>query len=136
MILQIEKEASPEGYPYQVVSSIPTKNSENTLSYILKSISNQKHRNYEIIGIVNHLTGQTFTIARKYTNKIHLDPEQTAQVNFGIKIAQGKYIHKTESDWIIEPDILDRTVKKSGDEGFDAILVHNSDDARISFGGR
>jgi glycosyltransferase involved in cell wall biosynthesis len=116
---------------------IPTKNSANTLGSTLESINNQTYRNYEIIIVDNYSTDGTPTIAKGYTNKIYLmGPERTAQVNFGIKIAQGKYIYRIDSDWILEPTVLEQAIKKCEEEGFDAILVHNSDDPTISFWGR
>jgi glycosyltransferase involved in cell wall biosynthesis len=116
---------------------IPTKNSANTLGYTLESINNQTYRNYEIIVVDNHSTDDTLAIAKKYTHKTHLmGPERTAQVNFGIKNAQGKYIYRIDSDWVLEPTVLEQAIKKCEDEGFDAVLIHNSDDPTISFWGR
>jgi glycosyltransferase involved in cell wall biosynthesis len=116
---------------------MPTKNSANTLGNALESINNQTYRNYEIIIVDNHSTDATLVIARTYTNKIYImGPERTAQVNFGIKNAQGKYIYRIDSDWILEPTVLEQAVKKCEDEGFDAILIHNSDDPTVSFWGK
>jgi glycosyltransferase involved in cell wall biosynthesis len=129
---QIRKSSSP-----LVSIVIPTKDSADTLGRTLESISNQTCRNYEIIVVDNHSTDDTLTIAKRYTNKIHLiGPERTAQVNFGIKNAQGKYMYRIDSDWILEPTVLEQAIKKCEEEGFDAILVHNSDDPTISFWGR
>jgi glycosyltransferase involved in cell wall biosynthesis len=134
-----EMEAPMPGMPASPLVSIviPTKNSANALGHTLQSINNQTYRNYEIIIVDNHSTDETATIAKKYTNKIYfIGPERTAQVNFGIKNAEGKYIYRIDSDWIVEPAVLEQAVKKCEDEGFDAIIVHNSDDATISFWGR
>jgi glycosyltransferase involved in cell wall biosynthesis len=129
---QIRKLSSP-----LVSIVIPTKNSANTLGSTLESINNQTYRNYEIILVDNHSTDGTLTTAKRYTNKIHvMGPERTAQVNFGIKNAQGKYIYRIDSDWVLEPTVLEQAIKKCEEEGFDAILVHNSDDPTISFWGR
>jgi glycosyltransferase involved in cell wall biosynthesis len=118
-----------------VVSIVmPTKNSANTLENTLESVNNQTYTNYEIIIVDNHSTDDTLVIAKKFTNKIHIiGPERSAQVNFGIKNAQGKYIYRIDSDWILDPTILEQAVKKCEDEGFDAILIHNTDDPTISF---
>jgi glycosyltransferase involved in cell wall biosynthesis len=116
---------------------IPTKNSANTLGRTLESINNQTCTNYEIIIVDNHSTDDTLTIAKRYTNKIFImGPERTAQVNFGIKNAQGKYIYRIDSDWILEPTVLEQAIKKCEEEGFEAILVYNNDDPTISFWGR
>jgi glycosyltransferase involved in cell wall biosynthesis len=116
---------------------VPTKNSSNTLAMTLESISTQTYRNYEIIIVDNHSTDATFNIAKRYTDKIYIiGPERTAQVNFGIKSAQGKYVYRIDSDWILEPTVLEQAVKKCENEGFDAILIHNSDDSGISFWGQ
>ena len=125
-------------FPYPLVSIVvPTKNSSNTLGMTLESISTQTYRNYEIIIVDNHSTDETFNIAKRYTDKIHImGPERTAQVNFGIKSAKGKYVYRIDSDWILEPTVLEEAVKKCEDEGFDGVLIHNSDDSGISFWGR
>jgi glycosyltransferase involved in cell wall biosynthesis len=116
---------------------IPTKNSANTLESTLESINKQTYTNYEIIIVDNHSADDTPSIAKRYTNKIHfIGPERTAQVNFGIKNAQGKYVYRIDSDWVLEPTVLEQAIKKCEEEGFDAILVHNSDDPTISFWGR
>jgi glycosyltransferase involved in cell wall biosynthesis len=116
---------------------IPTKNSANTLGNTLESINNQTYRNYEIIIVDNYSTDDTVAIAKQYTNKIYIiGPERSAQINFGIKNAHGKYIYRVDSDWIIEPTVLEQAIKKCEDEGFDAILVHSNDDPTISFWGR
>jgi glycosyltransferase involved in cell wall biosynthesis len=121
--------------PSPLVSIVmPTKNSANTLNGTLESINNQTYKNYEIIIVDNHSTDDTLVIAKKYTNKIHvIGPERSAQVNFGIKNAQGKYIYRIDSDWILDPTILEQAVKKCEHEGFDATLIHNTDDPTISF---
>jgi glycosyltransferase involved in cell wall biosynthesis len=116
---------------------MPTKNSANTLDNTLESVNNQTYRNYEIIIVYNHSTDDTLVIAKKYTNKIHIiGPEQSGQVNFGIKNAQGKYIYRIDSDWILEPTVLEQAIKKCEDEELDAILIHNTDDPTISFWGK
>jgi glycosyltransferase involved in cell wall biosynthesis len=135
---EAEEASAPGIGPYTLVSIvIPTKNSANTLGDTPQSINNRTYRNYEIIVVDNHLKDETLTIATKYTNKIHfMGPERTAQVNFGINNAEGKYVYRMDPDWILEPTVLEQTVKKFEDEEFDAILVHNSDDPRTIFWGR
>jgi glycosyltransferase involved in cell wall biosynthesis len=135
----IDTEAAAAGRsPSPLVSIIvPTKNSSNTLGMTLESISTQTYTNYEIIIVDNHSTDATFNVAKKYTDKIHImGPERTAQVNFGIKRAQGKYVYRVDSDMILEPTVLEQAVKKCENEGFDAVLIHSSDDGGISFWGR
>jgi glycosyltransferase involved in cell wall biosynthesis len=134
-----DAEATPaRRFPYPLVSIvIPTKNSSNTLEATLESIITQTYRSYEIIIIDNHSTDETFSIAKRYTDKINImGPERTAQVNFGIKSARGKYVYRIDSDWVLESTVLEQAVKKCEDEGIDAILIHNSDDPTISFWGK
>jgi glycosyltransferase involved in cell wall biosynthesis len=127
--------SSPRGPLVSII--IPTKNSANTLGNTLESINNQTYKNYEIIVVDNHSTDDTLIIAKKYTNKTFLmGPERTAQVNFGIKNAQGKYIYRIDSDWVLDPSVLEQAIKKCEDEGFEAILVYNNDDPTISFWGK
>lgn len=113
---------------------IPTKNSAKTLEPTLESIAGQTYRNYEIIVVDNYSTDRTVTIARRYTDKVYIDaPERTAQVNFGIRKAVGDYVYEVGSDFVLEPSVLEEAVKKCELEGFDALAIHNTSDATVSF---
>jgi glycosyltransferase involved in cell wall biosynthesis len=126
-----EEASLPERWSSKLLPIVTlTKNSSNTLSDMLQSTSNNHtDRNYKIIAVDIHSTDETFIISGKNANKVLFKgPDWTAQVNFDIRNGQGRYVCRIRSDWILEPTVLEQSVKKFQDEGFGAILVHKSDD--------
>ena len=116
---------------------IPTKNSANTLTTTLESLLNQTYKNYEIIVVDNYSTDDTIECAKRYTDKIFTrGPERSAQVNFGITKSAGKYVHRVDSDFVLEPSVIEEAVKKCEVDRYDAISVHNTSDETISFWSR
>ena len=129
-------QSSPVGIrPAPLVSIvIPTKNSANTLGNTLESISNQTYKNYEIIVVDNYSTDNTIQLARQYTKSVYIEaPERTAQVNFGIRKAKGKYIYEVGSDFVLEPYLIEEAILKCELEGYAALIIHNTSDETISF---
>ena len=91
---------------------IPTKNSARTLEKCLISIKNQTYKNIEIIVVDNNSTDSTKEIAKKYTDKVfNIGPERTAQKNFGIKVAKGKYLLFIDSDMYLEKNVIKECIK-------------------------
>ncbi len=116
---------------------IPTKNSEETLEECLKSIKQQSYPHIEIIVVDNFSTDNTRNIAKQFTDKVLLKGhERSAQVNFGVKYANGKYVYRVDSDFIVEPNVIEEALIKCDIEGFDAICIHNVSDANVSFWSR
>lgn len=112
---------------------IPTKNSEKFLDECLKSIKNQTYKKIEIIVVDNNSYDKTKEIASKYTKKIfNFGPERSAQVNFGAKKALGDFIYKVDSDFVLNKKVIEQCKAKI-EKGFDAIVVHNTPDASISW---
>ncbi len=112
---------------------VPTKNSSEFLDVCLKSIKEQSYKNIEIIVVDNNSTDNTKEIARKYTeNVFNYGPERSAQVNFGVAHAGGEYIYKVDSDFLLDPEVVTQCIGKVS-EGFDAVVVHNSPDVRVSW---
>lgn len=112
---------------------IPTKNSSATLGRCLESIRNQTYKHLEIIVVDNFSTDSTPEIAKKYTELFFSKgPERSAQVNYGVTMASGKYIYKVDSDFIIEKTVIEESVKLI-EAGADAVIVHNSPDESISW---
>jgi len=113
---------------------IPTYNSERTIEICLKSIKKQTYSNIEVIVVDNYSTDGTREIAAKYANSVLLKGfERSAQVNFGVKYARGKYIYRVDSDFILEPTVVEEAVEKCEKEGFDAVCIHNTSDPTVSF---
>jgi glycosyltransferase involved in cell wall biosynthesis len=112
---------------------IPTKNSGRTLAACLASIRDQSYNNIELIVVDNNSTDETKAIARKFTDKVfNAGPERSAQVNFGVGCARGEFVYKVDSDFILDGQVVEQCVARAG-EGFEAVVVHNSPDVRVSW---
>ena len=113
---------------------IPTKNSEATIEKCLRSIRNQTYPNVEIIVVDNYSRDKTKDIAQNYGARIYLKgPERSSQVNFGVTKAKGKYIYRVDSDFVLEPSVVEEAVSKCEEHGYDVVAVHNASDPTISF---
>ncbi|MDD4409349.1 MAG: polysaccharide pyruvyl transferase family protein [Candidatus Pacebacteria bacterium] len=112
---------------------VPTKNSSKTLEACLESIKNQSYKNIEIIVVDNNSSDNTKVIAGRYTERVfNKGPERSAQVNFGVEKSNGEYVYKVDSDFVLDSEVIDQCVNEIN-KGFDAIVVHNSPDVRISW---
>lgn len=112
---------------------VPTKNSSQFLVACLDSIKKQTYPNIELIVVDNSSTDDTQTTARKYTHKVLTQgPERSAQVNYGVTQATGEYVYKVDSDFVLDLEVVSQCVAKAH-EGFDAVVVHNSPDVRVSW---
>ena len=116
---------------------VPTKNSSDTIDLCLSSIINQTYKNIEIIVVDNYSTDTTITIALKYTKKIFtVGPERSVQMNFGAKMASGKYIYRVDSDFILDTDLIAEAVNTAESNNYGAIIIHNASDESVSFWSR
>lgn len=112
---------------------IPTRNAAQYLERCLKSVRSQTYDGIEIIVVDNASVDGTIEIARRYADKIlAAGPERSAQVNFGVKHARGRYIYKVDADFELDPRVVEQCVS-AVQEGSDAVVVHNSPDSRISW---
>jgi len=112
---------------------VPTKNSAKFLENCLLSIKNQTYKNIELIVVDNNSTDKTKEIAKKYTDKVfNFGPERSAQVNFGVGQAGGEYFYKVDSDFILDTKVIEECIDKMNN-GFDAVVVHNSPDVSVSW---
>jgi glycosyltransferase involved in cell wall biosynthesis len=112
---------------------VPTYNSATLLSACLDSISKQNYRNIELIIVDNNSTDNTKMIALKYTKFVfNKGPERSAQVNYGVERASGEYVYKVDSDFVLDQEVVSECVNEAS-TGFDAIVVHNSPDVRVSW---
>jgi glycosyltransferase involved in cell wall biosynthesis len=116
---------------------IPTKNSSKALIACLEALKNQDYKKSEIIVVDNYSTDNTVEIAKRYTSSIYtLGPERSAQINFGVEKASGKYIYRVDSDFVLEPQIIREAVKAAESNNYAAILIHNTSDPSVSFWAR
>lgn len=112
---------------------VPTRNSATFLKGCLNSIRNQTYSNIELIVVDRDSTDSTKEIAKSFTNLVfNHGPERSAQVNYGVLKSSGDYVYKVDSDFILDPRVIEQCVQKTN-EGFEAVVVHNSPDARISW---
>lgn len=112
---------------------VPTLYSAQFLERCLESIKRQTYDNIEIIVVDRDSTDGTKEIARRYTSKVfNKGPERSAQVNFGVTKAAGEYVYKVDSDFVLDPTVVAECVAEAN-KGFDAVVVHNSPDVRISW---
>ncbi len=112
---------------------VPTYNSASLLRLCLESIRGQSYDNIELLVIDNNSIDQTKAIAGEFANQVfNKGPERSAQVNYGVTQAKGEYVYKVDSDFVLDPEVVQQCVDKA-DEGFDAVVVHNSPDVRVSW---
>jgi glycosyltransferase involved in cell wall biosynthesis len=112
---------------------VPTKNSARFLRACLSSIEAQTYRPIEIIVVDNHSTDETRQIASSFTAKVlTAGPERSAQVNFGARNAEGEFVYKVDSDFVLDSTVVASCVR-SIDAGADAVVVHNSPDVTVGW---
>jgi glycosyltransferase involved in cell wall biosynthesis len=94
----------------------------------------QSYKNLEIIVVDNDSSDRTREIAKKYDAQIYLKgPERSAQVNFGVSKANGKYAYRVDSDFVLEPNVVQEAVQSCEKQGYEAIIIHNTSDPTVSF---
>lgn len=99
----------------------------------MQSLKDQTYRNIELIVVDNFSTDGTQDLARKFTDNLYEQgPERSAQVNYGVTKANGEYVYKVDSDFVLDPDVIQQCVDEM-QKGFDAIVVHNSPDVTVSW---
>jgi glycosyltransferase involved in cell wall biosynthesis len=91
---------------------IPTFNSERTLGKCIESIRQQTYSNIELIVIDNYSLDKTRDIAEGSGAKIlEIGPERSAQLNYGVSQARGKYLLRVDSDMILDCDLLEKCLE-------------------------
>jgi glycosyltransferase involved in cell wall biosynthesis len=112
---------------------VPTKNSATLLRACLQSVRDQTYPHIELILVDNHSTDDTQRIAEEYGATVYTKgPERSAQVNYGVSKAKGSWVYKIDSDFVLEPTVVAECIAKAA-EGYDAVVVHNSPDVRVSW---
>jgi glycosyltransferase involved in cell wall biosynthesis len=112
---------------------VPTRNSIRFLRACLDSIAHQTYQPIEVIVVDNHSTDGTVELASKYATRVFtFGPERSAQVNYGVDQAAGQYIYKVDSDFVLDPQVVESCVREMA-KGFDAVVVHNSPDVSVGW---
>jgi len=110
----------------QVSVIITTKNEEKNIANCLKSIKRQVYPQdeIEIISVDNNSTDKTKEIALSYTDKVYnVGPERSAQRNFGVRQATGKYILYLDADMILSKNVVKECVEKCENEDNIALYI-------------
>ncbi len=106
----------PESTVDVLVSAIiTTRNEGRNIEDCLQSIKHQTYHQdkIEIIVVDNNSTDRTKEVARKYTDKVYnFGPERSAQRNFGVKQAKGKYILYLDADMVLFKDVIEKCVER------------------------
>ncbi len=112
---------------------VPTYNSASLLRLCLESIRDQSYKNIELLVVDNNSNDDTKAIAREFTDHVfNKGPERSAQVNYGVTQAKGEYVYKVDSDFVLDTEVVQQCITRAS-EGFDAVVVHNSPDVRVSW---
>lgn len=105
---------------------ITTQNEGINIKNCLESIKSQTYNqgNIEIIVVDNNSTDSTKNLAGQYTDKIYnYGPERSAQRNFAVNHAVGKYILYLDADMILSKDVVSECVKKCEEQGYIALYI-------------
>jgi len=114
---------------------VPTRNSQATIGRCLESLKTQTYRNVEIIVVDNHSSDDTVRVAASFkgVRVVEAGPERSSQVNTGSRMSFGSYLYRVDSDFVLEPGVIEEAVRKCIDEGFKVIAIHNTSDPTVSY---
>jgi len=99
---------------------IATKNEERHIPNCLQSVKRQSHPQdrLETIVVDNNSIDKTKSIASQYADHVfNWGPERSAQRNFGISHAIGKYILYLDADMVLSKGVISECVYKCENEG-------------------
>jgi glycosyltransferase involved in cell wall biosynthesis len=113
---------------------VPTLNGGSDLRICLNSIKNQTYSPIELIVVVHpRTTDESESIAREFTSEVYVHgPERSAQVNYGVARARGKYVYKVDDDFQLDSSVVAECVEQA-ERGADAVVAHNTPDQRVSW---
>lgn len=104
---------------------ITTKNEDEVIENLLKSVVGQTYKNIEIVLIDNNSEDNTLNIAGRYKKvKVYQkSPERSAQRNFGAKKAKGDFLFFLDADMELSPRVIEDCVKKIYQDKAEGIVV-------------
>jgi glycosyltransferase involved in cell wall biosynthesis len=109
--------------PPLVSVNIATFNSGRTLKKCLDSLKAQSYDNIEIIIMDSYSRDNTLEIARSFGAKIVFAQTLATARQAGADVSHGKYIFILDSDQVLDPDVVARSVRACEDEGFDGVTL-------------
>jgi len=103
---------------------ITTKNEEKNIENCLQSIRSQTFKNIELIVVDNFSEDQTAELAEKYNAKVYFKGnERSAQRNYGVQVAHGKYVLYLDADMILSANLIAECVGACERNSADALYV-------------
>jgi len=104
---------------------VTTKNEERNIGACLESVVQQSMPPLEMIVVDNYSEDKTAEIALEYGAKVfELGPERSAQRNYGVEKAQGKYILYLDADMRLSPNVIEKCVNCcEADAGVSGIYI-------------
>ena len=113
---------------------IPAKNSEATIVECLKSVRAQTYKRVEIIVVDNFSTDLTVPLAEEYADLVlQGGPERSSQVKIGVARSRGDFVYKIDSDFVLEPTVLEKAVQVAVNDNAVGVVIPNLSDPHISF---
>lgn len=109
---------------------IPAKNSAGTVAACIRSVLAQTYPRIEILLVDNFSTDGTPDVARGFpgVNVFEAGDERSAQVNVGAEMASGKYLYRVDSDFVLEPRLVEEAVTRCVLDGYKVVTIHNTSD--------
>jgi glycosyltransferase involved in cell wall biosynthesis len=105
---------------------VTTKNEEDHIGDCLRAIEIQNYPQdkIEIIVVDNNSSDRTKEIAFRFTPLVFdQGPERSAQRNFGIEKARGKYLLYLDADMTLSEEVVTECVKKCDYDNLDALYI-------------
>lgn len=98
--------------PTLVSVIITSKNEEDILETLLKSVKKQTYQNIETILVDNYSSDKTLEIAKKFNVACYsFGPERSAQRNLGAKKSKGKFLLFLDADMQLTSKVIENCVK-------------------------
>lgn len=93
---------------------ITSKNEEDVIERLLKSITGQTFKNIEIILVDNNSTDNTLKVAAdfKQLKIFNKGPERSAQRNYGAKKSRGNFLFFLDSDMALSAKVIEECLSK------------------------
>lgn len=92
---------------------ITTKNEDDVIKNLLKSIAKQTYKNIEVVLVDNYSEDDTLQIAKGYKEVriYNWGPERSAQRNFGARKSLGEYLFFLDADMKLSVKVVEECVK-------------------------
>ena len=85
---------------------------------------NSINSDVEIIVVDNNSSDNTVEIAKRFTDKVYNKrPERSAQRNYGVKNAKGKYVLYLDADMVLCENVTQECISKCEKEDYVALYI-------------